>query len=182
MYILIGILVLFFLVAIGMYNGLVGKKNMCENSFYTIDVYLKKRADLIPQLVETVKGYMQHEQELLQKLTQLRAEALRAKDGSKEEVEENISLAMGKLLIVSEKYPDLKANQNFLLLQRTINEMEEQLAAARRTFNAAIKTYNDSVEKFPSNLMANMMGYTRKDFFNIDDVRELVSKRPEITI
>jgi LemA protein len=162
---------LLLLVVIGLYNSLVRKKNDVENAFASIDVMLKKRYDLIPNLIETVKGYMQHEKSLLTELTALRTKALSGEISNDERVmlENKIVKGMSGLMVAVENYPDLKASQNFLQLQGTWNEVEEQISASRRAFNAMVTTFNNSVETFPSNIMASIMNYKRRTLFEIPD-------------
>lgn len=161
--ILILLLVVLF---IGMYNGLVGKRNQVDNAFAGIDVQLKKRYDLIPNLVATVKGYMQHEQSVLTRLTELRNTPFaQMSQEQKGELDESMRQLMGSLHVTVERYPDLKASDNVMHLQRTLNETEEQLAAARRSFNAAVMVYNTSLQTFPTNLVANMFGFVPRSFF-----------------
>jgi LemA protein len=164
-----GVLLLGLFVLAMMYNGLIGKKNQVRNAFATVDVQLKKRHDLIPNLIATVKQYMTHEADLLTKVTQMRAQAQRGGMGARERValENQISHAMGSIMIAVENYPDLKASENFINLQGSLNEVEEQLSAARRAFNAAATDFNDAVEMFPTNMMAKSMGYRRRPLFEI---------------
>lgn len=151
----------------GMYNSLVGKKNRVENAFGSIDVMCKKRYDLIPNLVATVKQYAAHEAGTLEKVTALRNQAATGGLSPDETVQVNNQLthALGRLMVTVEAYPQLKANENFNQLQRSLNETEEQLSAARRAFNAAVTDFNNAVEMFPTNLMAGMMHYTRRQLF-----------------
>ena len=166
---LIGLLVLVVLaiVLFGMYNSLVGKKNAVEKAFGSIDVMCKKRYDLIPNLVATVKQYASHEAGTLEKVTALRNEAASGNLSSDEAVQLNNQLthALSGLMVKVEAYPDLKANENFLQLQRSLNETEEQLSAARRAFNSAVTDFNNAVEMFPTNIMAGMMNYKRRQLF-----------------
>lgn len=149
-----------------MYNSLVGKRNQVDSVFATVDVLLKKRYDLIPNLVETVKGYMHHEKETLERITQLRTQALGTQNGDeKVAIDNQITLPLRQVLLSVENYPELKANQNFLHLQASLNEVEEQISAARRAFNAAVLAYNNAVEMFPTNLLAGMMRFSRRAFF-----------------
>ena len=159
------------LVVFAMYNTLVGKKNQVENAFATIDTLLKKRYDLIPNLVATVKQYMEHEAGTLTKITELRAKALSGSISSDDSVALNNQLGkmLGNIMVAVENYPDLKANQNFLQLQGTLNEIEEQLSAARRAFNASVTDFNNAVEMFPTNIMAGMMGYRRRQLFEASE-------------
>ncbi|MHC4742371.1 MAG: LemA family protein [Planctomycetota bacterium] len=171
MYIVLGIVVAILLVVAGIYNSLIGKKNRVRNVFGTIDVMLKKRYDLIPQLVATVKGYMQHERNLLEQITEARAKAASGRLSDDEQVmlDNSVSKMLGKVMVAVENYPDLKANENFMHLQRTMTELEEQISAARRAYNAAIEAYNNAVEMFPTNIIASMMGYQTRHFFEISD-------------
>jgi len=167
--IIVAVLILFF--GIFLYNNLISKKNKTEEAYSGIDVMLKKRTDLIPKLVDTVKGSMQHERETLTELTQLREKILK-KDTQPEErfqLESQLGAMLGKLQVRAEAYPDLKANQSFLLLQSSLNEVEEQLSAARRAYNASINSFNNAIEMFPSNLMGKMMGYNQKTLFTIKE-------------
>ncbi len=162
------VIVLFIaLIAIILYNGLIRKKNEVDNAFGGIDVQLKKRYDLIPNLVATVQQYATHEKELLQKVTELRAQALSDKLSNNEKVvlDNQMSGALRNLMVSVENYPDLKANENFLNLQRNLNEVESQISAARRAYNAAVTSFNNGIETFPGNIMAGMMGLNRKQVF-----------------
>jgi LemA protein len=169
---IIVIAVLILLIVIGLYNSLVRKKNYVENAFASIDAMLKKRYDLIPNLVETVKSYMKHEKSLLNELTELRTKAVSGEisDNEKVEIENKIVKGISGLMVAVENYPDLKASQNFIQLQGAWNEVEEQISASRRAFNAAVTSYNNKVETFPSNIMAEIMGYKRKALFEIPDI------------
>lgn len=168
---MIGLLVVLGLVLVTlvvMYNGLIGKRNQVDSVFSTIDVMLKKRYDLIPNLVDTVKGYMQHERETLEQITQLRAQALNSQSpNEKVAIENEMAAPLRQIMVAVESYPELKANQNFLHLQSSLNEIEEQIAAARRAFNAAVLQYNNATQMFPTNVLANMMHFERRAFFEI---------------
>jgi LemA protein len=155
----IAIAVLLF--GIGIYNSLISKKNQVANAFSAIDVMLKKRFDLLPNLVETVKQYMQYEGDTLTKITELRGKALdaNATEGDRLALDSQIGTAVKGLMVSVESYPDLKANQNFLNLQTTWTESEEQIAAARRNYNSTVTTYNNAVMMFPGNMFAGMLGY-----------------------
>ncbi|MBW7991955.1 MAG: LemA family protein [Planctomycetes bacterium] len=159
----------FFLTVVFIYNSLIAKKNQVKNVFGTIDALLKKRYDLLPNLVATVKGYMQHEKELLTEITEVRAKAVSGRMSDDEQVvlDNKLSKMLGGIMVAVENYPDLKANQNFMQLQRTMNELEEQISAARRAYNAAVTNFNNAVEMFPTNLAASMMGYKAKKVFEI---------------
>ena len=147
------------LVAISVFNSLTNKKNQVTNAFGSVDVQLKNRYDLIPNLVATVQQYATHEKELLTKITDLRTKALQPNMTSEDRVnlDNQISSALSGLMVAVENYPDLKASQNFIDLQRSLNEVESQIAAARRAYNAAVTDYNNAIEMFPGNLMAGMM-------------------------
>ena len=175
--ILFAIIAIVVIVLAGLYNSLVGKKNQVINVFATVDALLKKRYDLIPNLVATVQTYMQFERDVLTKVTELRARALsgKATDQEKIEIDREISKVLRGIMVAVENYPDLKANASFLQLQATLNEVEEQISAARRAYNAAVTDYNNAVEMFPTNLMAQMMNYRRRPVFEIGtDEREPV--------
>lgn len=163
-----GFLLLIFVV---MYNGLVAKKNQVENAESSIDVMLRKRGDLIPQLVDTAKVFMTHEKELLEGITKLRARILDAPKGSAERMnlENQLSGQLGQFMVNVENYPELKSNDHFLMLQRSINEVEEQLSASRRSFNASVTDYNNAIEMFPSNIIAGMLNYKRKEWFELPE-------------
>ncbi|SFH14056.1 LemA family protein [Pedobacter insulae] len=156
---IIAIAVLIF--GIGIYNSLIGKKNQVANAFSAIDVMLKKRFDLLPNLVETVKQYMQYEGDTLTKITELRGKAMgnSVSEGEKLALDTQIGTAVKGLMVSVENYPDLKANQNFLNLQSTWTESEEQIAAARRNYNSSVTSYNNAVMMFPGNMFAGMLGY-----------------------
>ena len=170
-YILIGLVVFAALIFFVMYNSLVGKKNQVENAFAGMDTMLKKRYDLIPNLVATVKQYMTHEADTLTKVTELRAKATSGTLSSDEKVDLNnqIGKMIGGIMVAVEAYPDLKASENFQQLQRSLNEIEEQLSASRRAFNASVMDFNNAVEMFPTNVVAGMMGYTRRKMFEIPE-------------
>mgnify|MGYP003574890597 FL=1 len=160
--IILGIIaIVVLLIGIGIYNSLIGKKNQVTNAFSVIDVMLKKRYDLIPNLVETIKQYMTYESETLTKITQMRTQG---NTGSltyaeKIQLDQQLNTAVRGVMVNVENYPDLKANTNFLNLQSTWTESEEQIAAARRTYNSAVTTYNNAVMMFPSSIFAGMLGY-----------------------
>ncbi len=173
----IAILVVVLLVPVLIYNSLIGKKNQVLNVFGTIDALLKKRYDLIPNLIATVKGYMQHERTLLAEVTEMRAKAIsdRTSDDEKVELDNKVTKILSRIMLAVENYPDLKASENFMHLQRTLTELEEQISAARRAYNAAVTDYNNAVEMFPTNIVASMMNYKRRKFFEISEKeREVV--------
>jgi LemA protein len=171
MIVLLGGAGLVVLIFFGMYNGLVGKRNSVENTFGGIDAQLKKRYDLIPNLIAAVKKYMQHEKSVLENITEMRSKAISGQMTSDEKValDNQISKAIGGIMVAVENYPDLKASDNFMNLQRSLNEVESQISASRRAFNAAVTSYNNSVEMFPSNIIAGMFNFKRKQVFEITE-------------
>ena len=180
--IVIGILVLIALWVISLYNGLVKLRNRRQNAFADIDVQLRQRHDLVPQLVETVKGYASHEKVLLLRVTEARTAAMSA--GSIDEkikAEQQLTTALQGLKVQVEAYPDLKANQNFLQLQEELSDIENKLAASRRFFNGATTEYNNAVESFPGNLIARNFGFQRELFFDLsEDNRKQMEEPPKI--
>lgn len=181
LYILLGIAVLVIIFFIISYNKLVRLRNNRENAFADIDVQLKQRHDLIPQLVEVVRGYATHEKETLQNVINARNQALQASSIDDKIVAENkLSGALNGLRIVFEAYPDLKANQNFLQLQEEIADVENKLSSVRRYFNMATREYNNAVQVFPSNIVAGMTGFRTEKMFNVDSDRAAMEKAPEI--
>ena len=150
-----------------MFNGLVHKRNMVENAFSSIDVMLKKRYDLIPNLVATVKGYTAHESTVLREVTELRGKAMSAATSTDETVHLNnlIGKALLQVWAVVEAYPELKASEHYLQLQRALNEIEEQVSAARRAYNAAVMDMNNAVQMLPSSIVASITGFGPRHFF-----------------
>lgn len=180
--ILIAVIVLFAVWAIGLYNNLVKLRNRRQNAFADIDVQLRQRHDLVPQLVETVKGYASHEKELLLRVTEARTAAMAAGSiDDKIKAEQQLSAALQGLKVQVEAYPDLKANQNFLQLQEELSDIENKLAAARRFFNGATTEYNNAVESFPSNIIAKNFGFQRELFFDLGtESRKQMEEPPKI--
>jgi Uncharacterized conserved protein len=175
------ILALLLLIFISKYNLLVRLRNNRENAFADIDVQLKQRHDLIPQLVETVKGYAAHEKDTLERVINARNGALNAHTiDEKIKAENTLSSALAGLKITLEAYPDLKANTNFLQLQEEIADIENKLSSVRRYFNSATKEYNNSVETFPSNIVAGMFGFRRELMFDLGDQRANLEEAPKI--
>lgn len=181
--IIIGVVLL---VLVLMYNALVGKKNQVENIFGSVDAVLKKRYDLIPNLVSSVQQYMAHEKSLLNNITELRSRAMRPglSDHDKITLDKEITSTLGSIMVAVENYPDLKANENIMHLQRTLHEIEAQISAARRAYNQAVTDYNNAIEMIPTNFMASMMNYRRKEVFAIPEterqnvnVNDLFSKK-----
>lgn len=172
------------LLLIVLYNRIVALKQSRNNAFSDIDVQLKQRYNLVPQLVETVKGYATHEKELLEKVTNARADAMNTKGmgGNKGAAEAVLGGAMMNLLAVAENYPDLKANENFNNLQNELSDIENKLAAARRFFNNATSEYNTGIQQFPAVLIAKMFGFKEEEFFELEATEaEAVKKAPEIS-
>lgn len=166
---------------VSMYNSLVKMRNNRENAFADIDVQLKQRHDLVPQLVETVKGYAAHEKDTLERVINARNGAIGAKTIDEKIVAENaLSSALGGLKITLEAYPDLKANQNFLQLQEEIADLENKLSSVRRYFNSATKEYNNAVETFPSNILAGMFGFRKEVMFDLGEQRAALEEAPKI--
>ena len=162
--VLLGVLVL--LVAL-MYNGFISRRNRLRNGFAAMDVQLKKRWDLVPRLVETVRGYASHEQELFERVTRARRGIELAESAGPERFshEQDLGAGVASVMLLAEDYPELKAGEQFLNLQRNLSEVEAQIAAARRAFNAAVTDWNDGVEKFPGNLLAGIFGFRVHDWF-----------------
>ena len=178
----IGILVVVLLYLVSVYNRLVKLRNQRENAFADIDVQLKQRHDLIPQLVETVRGYMKHENETLLQVVQARNEALSAVGvNDKIAAENKLSSALSGLRVTLEAYPDLKASQNFMQLQEEIGDVENKLAASRRFFNMATREFNNAVEVFPSNIVAGISGFHREPMFDLGSDRASHEQAPKIS-
>lgn len=159
--------------AVLLYNGLVRMRNMVEEAWSGIDVQLKRRTDLIPNLVSTVKGYAAHEKGTLEEVIRLRGLAQNAHGvGETAQAQGLLGAALGKLFALAENYPDLKANANFAQLQATLGEIEEQIQLARRYYNGAVRNLNIAVESFPSNLIAGRFGFVKAEFFELENTAE----------
>ncbi len=174
LYIVIGVVVLIVLWAIMTYNGLVSRRAMVQEGWSGIDAQLKRRADLIPNLVETVKGYATHERTTFDELTRMRYPG-RHEQGpgvQRAQTEGAITAAIGKVMAVAEAYPDLKASANFQQLQKDLADVEDQIQLARRYYNGAVRNYNVSVQQFPGNLVAGMGGFTPSKFFELDNAAD----------
>ena len=180
--IFIVIIIVLILWLVSLYNRLVNLRNRRQNAFADIDVQLRQRHDLIPQLVETVKGYASHEKELLLRVTEARTAAMGAKTiDDKIVAEQQLTAALQGLKVQVEAYPDLKANQNFLQLQEELSDIENKLAASRRFFNGATTEYNNSVEAFPGNLIAKNFGFKREVMFDLGtEGRRTMEEPPSI--
>jgi len=169
--ILLGIIALVVLWAVFAYNRFVTLINRAKEAWSDIDVQLKRRYDLIPNLVETVKGYATHEREAFENVTKARAQSMQAgTPGAKAQAENMLSSALKSLFAVAEAYPDLKANQNFLGLQTELSDTENKIQAARRFYNGNVRDLNTSIETFPSNLIANMFKFEPREFFELEEV------------
>jgi len=180
-FVILGIIVILILWAVSLYNRLVKFRNNRGQAFADVDVQLKQRHDLIPQLVESVRGYMQHERGVLTEVTEARANAMKATTiNDKIQAEGRLSAALEGLKVSVEAYPDLKASQNFLDLQNEISDVENKIAAARRFFNSATKELNVATEVFPSNIVATLFNFRREPMFELGDQRAAVEQPPQI--
>lgn len=169
--IFIGVIVVLIIWFVGVYNRLVGLRNRADTQWANIDVELKRRYDLVPNLVETVKGYAAHERETLQNVTEARQQAIDAKNLKEQgEAEGVLTRALRSIFALAEAYPDLKANQNFLQLQGQLSEIENVIASARSLYNEAVLQYNNVVQMFPSNIVAGMSGFGLREFFEVADI------------
>ncbi len=167
--ILIGIPVFVALYFIGLYNKLVRQRQLVKEAWSGVEVQLKRRADLIPNLVEIVKGYAKHEKEIFEKLANARAMSIKAENiQERAKAEGELTKTLKSLFAVVENYPDLKANQNFLELQRELAEVEDQIQLSRRYYNATVRDYNSLIESFPANLLAMRFGFTPEEYFDLD--------------
>jgi len=167
------VVVLFIIVVASVFNSLVSLKNRTNEAWSDIDVQLKRRHDLIPNLIETVKGYAKHESNLFEKVTQARTEAIASKGmANKAKAENQITEALKSVFAVAENYPNLKANENFVELQREITDIEDKIQASRRFYNANVRDLNIKIESFPSNVVANTFGYKKRELFELSDVEE----------
>jgi LemA protein len=174
--IILGALVLLVLIAIGIYNSLIRLKNRVDEAQSDIDVQLKRRYDLIPNLVQTVKGYAKHERETLEKVIQARNAAMNAQEQGnmkkKAEAENALSSTLKSIFALSENYPDLKANQNFLELQRELSDTENKIQASRRFYNTNVRDFNTKLQVFPTNIFAGVLKFKSREYFEIEDKKE----------
>ncbi len=167
------VFLLVILYAVGVYNMLVGLRNQVANAWSQIDVQLKRRHDLIPNLVETCKGYMQHERGTFEAVTNARAQAMGAKSIAESgKAEGALTDALSKFMLVVENYPDLKANQNFLAVQEELSSTENKIAFARQAYNDQAMFYNNRIQMFPSNIVAGIFGFVKSDFFQVESAAE----------
>ena len=182
----VGILVVVVLWAIGGYNGMVKMDEQVQNSWANVETQYQRRADLIPNLVSTVKGYAKHEQQTLEDVVKARSEATQVKVDSEnltpeklaafQKAQSGVSSALGRLLAVAENYPDLKANQNFLELQSQLEGTENRITVARKDFNDTAKSYNQAIRQFPKNILAGMFGFEKKSYFEAEAGSEKAPK------
>jgi LemA protein len=177
------VLVLLVLFFIGIYNSLVQLRNRVKNAWSQIDVQLKRRHDLIPNLVETAKGYMKHERETLQNVTEARSRAMGAGSvGDKAKAEGELSGAISRFMLVVENYPDLKANQNFLAVQEELASTENKIAFSRQSYNDQVLFYNNKIQMFPSNVVANTFNFKRSEFFELEDKAERTVPKVDFSV
>ena len=183
-YVIIGIVVILVIVFVATYNTLVRKRNQVKNAWAQIDVQLKRRYDLIPNLVETAKGYMKHERETLEAVTKARnlaQQAASAGAGARAKVEGELSSVLSRLLAVSENYPDLKANQNFLALQEELTSTENKIGFSRQFYNDSVLRYNNQTQVFPSNVVAGMAHFKAEEFFEVTAAKEREAPKVSFT-
>jgi LemA protein len=182
--IILGVIVILFLMLIGIYNGLVRLRNQVKNSWAQIDVQLKRRYDLIPNLVETVKGYAKHEREVFENVTKARNMAQQMSSsgpGARAQAEGELSNMLSRLLAVAEAYPDLKANQNFLALQEELSSTENKISFSRQFYNDSVLGYNNKIQMFPSSIIAGMFGFILSEFFEVKVEAERTAPKVSFT-
>jgi LemA protein len=180
-WVILGVVGLLVLWVIVIYNGLVALRQRANASFADIDVQMKQRHDLVPNLVETVKGYASHERGTLEAVIQARNASMTARGPAQQAVAENqLSAALRQLFALSESYPDLKANANFQQLQAELADIENKIAAARRYFNNAVNEYNTGIQRFPAALFASALGFSLKEFFDVGDQRAKLDQAPQV--
>ncbi len=180
-WIVLGVIAAIVLWAVSIYNGLVALRQRVSQAFADIDVQLKQRHDLIPNLVETVKGYATHERETLDAVVKARNAAIAAQGPAAQAQAENVLTgALRGLFALAESYPDLKANTNFQQLQTELSDIENKIAAARRFFNNAVQEYNTAIEQFPAALFATSFGFTRREFFDLGEARGQIEQTPQV--
>ena len=171
--IVVALVVLLVLIFIGINNSMIGARNSVDEAWSGIDVQLKRRHDLVPNLVETVKGYATHERETFEKVTEARAEAMKAQGPAQAGAAEGrLSAMLGDLRAIAENYPDLRATENFQQLQRELTELEDEIQAARRIYNSNVQTYNTKIQVFPNSVVASMRNFEEREFFEITDDAE----------
>ncbi len=173
------IIIIVALILIWMFNQIIKENNLVKKAFSTVDVYLKKRYDLVPNLVEIVKGHAAHEKEVFENITNARVRAMDSKtEDDLVKSDNELNKALKSLFMVAEQYPNLKTNESFVELQKKLTALEDELAAARRTYNAAVTEYNTTLESFPTNLMGKLMRKKQKDLFVVnDDIRNAINMK-----
>jgi LemA protein len=171
--VIVGLVALVAVIYILMRNSIIASRNRVDEAWSGIDVQLKRRHDLVPNLVESVKGYATHEQKTFENVTKARAQAMEAK-GVQEtaQAESMLSSALGNLRVVAEQYPDLRATENFQQLQAQLSELEDEIQASRRIYNSNVQSYNTKIQQFPMSIVASQGGFTDREFFEIDDAAE----------
>ena len=176
-YIILLIIILIIIYAFALYNNFVKLNNKVKEAFSTMDVYLKKRWDLIPNIVETVKGYAKHEKDTLEEVVELRNSTYdKMSDDEKIKTNEQLSSGISKIMVLAEAYPDLKANENFKNLSKELSKVEDDIANSRKYYNGIVRIYNNNVEMFPSNIIANMGGFKPMPFFEVEEADKEVPK------
>src|SRR5512132_4586838 len=178
--VIVALLLLVGLIYVLARNGIIRLRNQCDEAWSGIDVQLKRRHDLVPNLVESVKGYASHEKSTFEKVTQARAAAMQA-SGPEEagKAETQLTQALGGLRVVAEQYPELRATENFQQLQRQLSELEDEIQASRRIYNSNVQSYNTRIQIFPNSVIANQGGFTGREFFEIEDAAE--RETPEVS-
>ena len=173
LWVILGVIVLAVLYVIGIYNSLVALANQVKNAWSQIDVQLKRRYDLIPNLIETVKGYMQHERQTLENITAARSRAMGSGGmADKAKAEGALTDAISKFFVVAENYPDLKANQNFMALQEELKSTENKIAFSRQSYNDQVLFFNNKIQMFPSNVIAGMFNFKTQEYFQVENPAE----------
>jgi LemA protein len=178
--IIVGLILLIGLAFVLIRNSIIGSRNKVDEAWSGIDVQLKRRHDLVPNLVEAVKGYAQHERETFEKVTQARAAAMQASGPAEaSQAEGMLSQALGGLRVVAEQYPELRATENFQQLSRNLSELEDEIQASRRIYNSNVQAYNTKIQVFPNSIVASRGGFTEREFFEIEDAAE--REAPEVS-
>lgn len=168
LYIMIGLIIIV-LYVLATYNGLIKSNNLVKEAFSTMDVYLKKRWDLIPNLVEVVKGYAKHEKETIEKITDLRTNTYETMSTDKKiSVNEQLTQGLSRIMAISENYPDLKASQNFIELSHNLTKIEDEIANSRKYYNGTVRIFNNKIQMFPSNMIANLFGFHSANMFEVN--------------
>jgi LemA protein len=171
--VIVALIILAALIYIGIRNSMIGSRNRVDEAWSGIDVQLKRRHDLVPNLVETVKGYASHESEVFEKATKARADAMSARGvGETAQAEQKLSGALTDLRAVAENYPQLRATENFQQLSRNLSELEDEIQASRRIYNSNVQSYNTKIQVFPNSIIANQGGFQKREFFEIEDAAD----------